>query len=801
MRSVVAFILVVLGGQVAVAADAPQLGHPDFYPSPQHPVGYRGDWTGRYPGATPSDFIADRYILWKTYVGTGEASPIVVGDRVFAFGDGVRLSCVNKDDGTLLWQHEHHAKADDPAEKKAWNIEEYIIWFHRARRATADATAQQKAIAALEEDAKNRKAEPDSAKLAGLRAKKAEAEKIAAEATKARAAIDLGALGFGKEFPESYTYALATPCCDGQNVCLLLPMGAVACYDLKGNRKWYRFLESRVIAGHYLPSPLLVDGRLIVCYGKTFCMDPATGDLLWEARPPGVVYPSPISGKVGSTTYIALGNSSILRLSDGKEVYRKNWTASIPSPIFYEGIFFWGSHAVKVFEDPEAKPKFLWDTDPTVGDLGGEMTGQHGYASPLFHKGVIYYESERPLYLMLDAFTGEVLSHAILGEFSGAKAEKYSGLTLAGNHLYSPNCSGFYLVATPAVGKDFRILHKDCFWGRGGSMFVFEGNRLYAQTAQHTNDDPRGRGWLCCSGDPLTFPLRSSGWRPAMFADAKAADVPKLMEAARSGEVAARRQAIDALCRLGPEAKSAVPLLGELLDDPDDSVALAAVRAIHAMATDATSLIPEVVRRIEGADREKKRLALHTLRALGPHGKGAWRPAIRLLGMDPIAAAQRSLMDLNIRLLAVDALRAAGMAALPDLADIVSKDAEAWGGYWGWDRFGRGEALGLIRALGPAAREAAPALARCMKERSPLGAANTLLAVDPDTLLSTDCFAILTARADPKVGAGERIAAIQVIGNLGAKAAAAVDLLEGAATDKNPGVAAAAKAALEKIRR
>ena len=29
------------------------LGSPDFYPSPARPLGWRGDWTGRFPGATP----------------------------------------------------------------------------------------------------------------------------------------------------------------------------------------------------------------------------------------------------------------------------------------------------------------------------------------------------------------------------------------------------------------------------------------------------------------------------------------------------------------------------------------------------------------------------------------------------------------------------------------------------------------------------------------------------------------------------------------------------------------------------
>ncbi|MBE3134147.1 MAG: hypothetical protein IMZ55_11775, partial [Acidobacteria bacterium] len=29
------------------------LGSPAYRPSPGHPVGWRGDWTGRFPGATP----------------------------------------------------------------------------------------------------------------------------------------------------------------------------------------------------------------------------------------------------------------------------------------------------------------------------------------------------------------------------------------------------------------------------------------------------------------------------------------------------------------------------------------------------------------------------------------------------------------------------------------------------------------------------------------------------------------------------------------------------------------------------
>src|SRR5437868_516411 len=44
-----------LTGSAAMAkgAGGPLLGSPDFKPTPEHPLGWRGDWTGRFPGANP----------------------------------------------------------------------------------------------------------------------------------------------------------------------------------------------------------------------------------------------------------------------------------------------------------------------------------------------------------------------------------------------------------------------------------------------------------------------------------------------------------------------------------------------------------------------------------------------------------------------------------------------------------------------------------------------------------------------------------------------------------------------------
>lgn len=41
-----------LSSMGAMAGDA-VLGSPDFRPTPEHPIGWRGDWTGRYPAANP----------------------------------------------------------------------------------------------------------------------------------------------------------------------------------------------------------------------------------------------------------------------------------------------------------------------------------------------------------------------------------------------------------------------------------------------------------------------------------------------------------------------------------------------------------------------------------------------------------------------------------------------------------------------------------------------------------------------------------------------------------------------------
>jgi len=97
---------------LATAAEDAPLGSADYYPSPERPIGWRGDGNGAYPGATPvADFFSgppeevevrvlqtwnepetkkrwdvgegpSKNMVWNTKLPSwGHAQPIIVGDR------------------------------------------------------------------------------------------------------------------------------------------------------------------------------------------------------------------------------------------------------------------------------------------------------------------------------------------------------------------------------------------------------------------------------------------------------------------------------------------------------------------------------------------------------------------------------------------------------------------------------------------------------------------------------------------------------------------------------------------------
>jgi outer membrane protein assembly factor BamB len=93
---------------VLVAGGVVQAASSDAGPSPQHPVGWRGDGTGHYPSAVPvTKWSANENVLWKTEAGAGHSSPVVVGERVVVTAEPDLVICLDAATGKELWRKSH----------------------------------------------------------------------------------------------------------------------------------------------------------------------------------------------------------------------------------------------------------------------------------------------------------------------------------------------------------------------------------------------------------------------------------------------------------------------------------------------------------------------------------------------------------------------------------------------------------------------------------------------------------------------------------------------------------------------
>ena len=108
LRPVCAALLLLSASTVtawsAEAAQAP-LGSPGFRPTLQHSFGWRGDGSGRFPGATPvTEWSATQNVRWATVVGRSFSSPIVTDKLVFVTSEPDLLTCLDRADGRVRWK-------------------------------------------------------------------------------------------------------------------------------------------------------------------------------------------------------------------------------------------------------------------------------------------------------------------------------------------------------------------------------------------------------------------------------------------------------------------------------------------------------------------------------------------------------------------------------------------------------------------------------------------------------------------------------------------------------------------------
>lgn len=332
---------------VAASAGEVPLGHKDFYPSPERPVGFRGDGNGFFPGAEPvtrfgegtaaittmasrgkkgdgeggrpakvwafSDDTAVN-LCWKTEMpGWANAMPIVVGNRVFTMAEPHTLVCVDASTGKILWQKTNNPfELDGMPAAKAAQMQTLLHLARASYQLTRLVTPGRWGAGGAYDTRSAEGKETIAQAIATLKAMKATAAVIdaglAAEFDKTVAALqewttrDIGkeanapnhfadAVGKAYKIPVSNQWSSMTgftmpvPVSDGRHVYATIGQGQAVCYDLDGNRTWGRVFKGiGHLRIHHVSSPLLVGDILVgQFFDKLRGLDKATGKTVWEA--------------------------------------------------------------------------------------------------------------------------------------------------------------------------------------------------------------------------------------------------------------------------------------------------------------------------------------------------------------------------------------------------------------------------------------------------------------------------------------------------------------------------------------
>ena len=299
-------------------------GHRDFYPSPERPIGFRGDGNGHFPGATPvlqwwegkpvrepdktvkgrkqSGFweYADREqrnIVWKTPLpGWSLAQPIVVGDRVICIMHPDVVAAYDAHSGRELWQQQLPALTLDGVDAAEGSRRQRLLdlamaTFYLTTLCQRLEGEELEARRALLQQAWQplltqwRRHARDAALLEAvemitpaLRGYGSPIEPGESRPTKPRQATkalstrlaELYSVPSSLMWSGEFGFAVSTPVSDGRYIWVVFGQGQIACYDLDGKRQWATRLREytgdehiRIMAGH-LPSPILCQGMLLV---------------------------------------------------------------------------------------------------------------------------------------------------------------------------------------------------------------------------------------------------------------------------------------------------------------------------------------------------------------------------------------------------------------------------------------------------------------------------------------------------------------------------------------------------------
>ena len=463
---------------LASAAPPAPLGAPSFLPTPDQPVGWRGDGTGRYPGATPplewsiGKDLTGKNVAWVTQLpfhhgGSGASQPIVVGNRIYftvgaqqATKGPLDLYCLNLTDGKILGIASltpYDAATPEDKKKAADTVEPMLAELRKLNGQLIETL-----------NAKKLKQDDWRGNVNGKR------QDLGAKITDAMIAVDSKyKMGVDRH---DWGYASATPCSDGTNIYVWFANHTAACFTLDGKPVWAT-MESKPLKGmaehgcH--SSPVLLPDRMVTMYGQTMqAYDKKTGKMLWAQEVEGcwgLSYSSPNAIRLQDGYAILAPHGQGLRGDTGALLWGKfpDYKGENTTPVV-EG------HALVGFETSGIYALPLPNSLTAGGKLKASAQvkfpregGSYQVASPLVYDGLVYCVNEKALLRVFNpaggAGNGSIVYEQQLdlkGEHGWVGAPGLSpSPAIGGKNLYVMDNQGSVAVVQP--GRTFKQLAKN----------------------------------------------------------------------------------------------------------------------------------------------------------------------------------------------------------------------------------------------------------------------------------------------------------------------------------------------------
>lgn len=436
-------------------------------------VGWRMDGSGRYPAATPpANWSATDHVLWATPLPAwSNASPVLVGERIFVCAEPSTLLCLDRS-GKILWQ-QHSDYADLPADGNAASNPTALADIDRQiAEASTDLTAKRTAVTPLEEAAK---ADPTNAdaqeKLRAAKSEISKGERSLNKLQQQREALQPPAEWSLPKTQAANGYSSDTPVSDGTFVYTSFGTGVVSCFTVDGVRQWTRFVEKPTHMWGHSASPVLVGDTLVIQYLSMFGLDAKTGATRWHAKHKHI-WGTPAVARLGTRDVLIADGGNIVSVADGTPLASTGMPLEYNSPFFQDGVIYCVSdNKARAFQlalkdDATVAVTQLWETT---------VSKERYYASPLLADGLLYLINQRGVLSVLDAKDGTLAYEQRL-DLGGTA---YPTPILAGKTILLSSDTGKSISIAP--GRTYQELTHNALEPYRTTP-VCDGTRLYIRT-------------------------------------------------------------------------------------------------------------------------------------------------------------------------------------------------------------------------------------------------------------------------------------------------------------------------------